>query len=33
MDVIHVTFEIDLISYLMFPETSLPQVGFPPPDS
>ena len=33
MDVIHVAFEIDLIPYLMFPETSLPQVGFTPPDS
>ena len=33
VDVIHVMFEIDLISYLMFPETSLPQVGFTSPDA
>ena len=33
LDVIHVMFEIDLISYLMFAETSLPQVGFTSPDA
>ena len=33
MDVIHVTFEFGLVPYLMFPESSLPQVGFTAPDS
>jgi len=33
MDIIHVTFEIELIPCLMFPETSLPQIGFTPPNS